>query len=115
MNPNSRTQELTYGAMLVAVFGVLLLVNRQTAGLFEDVIFFVLPIPMTIFSLRYGWKDSIPVYVCMVALSFFLGTLYTIFYAITNALLGIVLGLLGARTYYVIFSWEYYREPKAVL
>lgn len=26
------------------------------------------------------------------------------------ALLGIVLGLLGARTYYVVFSWDYYRD-----
>ena len=89
---NSRTQELTYGAMLVAVFGVLLLINRQTAGLFEEVIFFVLPIPMMIFSLRYGWKDSLPVFVCMAAISIFMGTLYTIFYAVANAMLGIVLG-----------------------
>ena len=26
------------------------------------------------------------------------------------ALLGIVLGLLGARTYYVVFSWDYYKD-----
>ena len=89
---NSKTEELTFGALLVAVFGVLLVINRQTAGLFEDIIFFVLPIPMTIFSLRYGWKDSIPVFFCMVFLSFFLGTFYTIFYAAANAFLGIVLG-----------------------
>ena len=32
------------------------------------------------------------------------------------ALLGIVLGLLGARTYYVVFSWEYYRlHPGEIL
>ena len=32
------------------------------------------------------------------------------------ALLGIVLGLLGARTYYVIFSWDYYsRHPGEIL
>ena len=28
---NSRTQELTFGAMLIAVFGVILVLNRQTA------------------------------------------------------------------------------------
>lgn len=32
------------------------------------------------------------------------------------ALLGIVLGLLGARTYYVVFSWDYYRlHPGEIL
>ena len=56
---DSRTQELTYGAMLIAVFGVILVLNRQTAGLFEELIFFILPIPMTIFTIRYGRKDSL--------------------------------------------------------
>lgn len=32
------------------------------------------------------------------------------------ALLGIVLGLIGARTYYVVFSWDYYRlHPAEIL
>ena len=90
---NSRTQELTFGAMLIAVFGVILVLNRQTGGLFEELIFFILPIPMTIFSMKYDWKDSLSVFVCMAVLSFFLGTLYTAFYAVTEAFLGIILGL----------------------
>ena len=32
---NSKTQKLTFGAMLIAVFGVLILLNRQTGGLFD--------------------------------------------------------------------------------
>ena len=87
-----RTQELTYGAMLVAVFGVLLIFNRQTGALFEEFIIFVLPIPMAVFSLRYGWKDSLPVLVCMVLISLFLGTFYTIFYAAGEAVIGMFLG-----------------------
>ena len=90
---NSRTQELTFGAMLIAVFGVILVLNRQTGGLFEELIFFILPIPMTIFSMKYDWKDSLSVFVCMALLSFFLGTLYTAFYAVTEAFLGVILGI----------------------
>ena len=89
---NQRTQELTYGAMLSAVFGLLLLVNRQTGGLFEEMVFYVLPIPMAVFTLRFGVKKSIPVFVCMGLLAFFLGTPYTLFYALCDALIGIVLG-----------------------
>ena len=89
---NSKTQELTYGAMLIALFGVLLLFNRQTAGLFEEFFFFILPVPMAVFSLKYGWRDGLPVFVCMSALSFFFGTLYTIFYAVTETFLGLILG-----------------------
>ena len=89
---NSRTQELTFGAMIIAVFGVILVLNRQTAGLFEELFFFILPIPMTVFSLKYGLKDSLSVFVCMALLSFFLGTFYTVFYAVTEAFLGMILG-----------------------
>ena len=78
--------------MIIAIFGVLLVMNRQTAGLFEEMFFFILPIPMTVFSLKYGWKDSLSVFVCMVLLSVFLGTLYTVFFAAADAGLGIVLG-----------------------
>ena len=89
---NSRTQEMTFGAMLIAVFGVLLVLNRQTGGLFEEMFFFILPLPMTVFSMKYGIKDSITVYACMILLSVFLGTLYTLFYVVTEALLGVILG-----------------------
>ena len=105
---NQRTQELTYGAMLSAVFGLLLLVNRQTGGFFEEMVFYVLPIPMAVFTLRFGWKKSVPVFVCMGLLAFFLGTPYTLFYALCDALIGIVLGtclkerVSGSRTQLLI-------------
>ena len=89
---NTKTQELTYGAMIVAIFGVLLLVNRQTGGFFEGFFMFVFPIPMVAFSARYGWKDSLPVFVCTVLIAFLFGTFTAIFYAITAALLGLAFG-----------------------
>ena len=49
----SNTSELTFGAMIVAIFSVMLLLNRQSGQLFEEFIFFVLPLPMTVFSLKY--------------------------------------------------------------
>ena len=55
---NTKTQELTYGAMIVAIFGVLLLINRQTGGFLEGIFMFIFPIPMVAFSAKYGWKDS---------------------------------------------------------
>ncbi|MBQ6321437.1 MAG: DUF2232 domain-containing protein [Lachnospiraceae bacterium] len=88
----SNTSELTFGAMIVAIFSVMLLLNRQSGQLFEEFIFFVLPLPMTVFSLKYGWKDSLPVLACMAFASFFMGTLYTMFFAISEALVGMVQG-----------------------
>lgn len=89
---NTKTQELTYGAMIVAIFGVLLLINRQTGGFLEGIFMFIFPIPMVAFSAKYGWKDSLPVFVCTVLLSFLFGTFTAIFYAIAESFIGMVYG-----------------------
>lgn len=89
---NENTQKLTFGALLVAVFGVLLLLNRQTGGMLEDTFIFLFPIPMVAFSAKYGWKDSIPVFVCTVLISIFCGILTSAFYAITQSFIGAVYG-----------------------
>ena len=87
-----KTNKLTQGAMIVAIFGVLLLLNRQTGGLFEETFLFLFPLPMVIFAAKYGWKDSLPVLFCMAITSFLFGTFSTIFYAISEAFIGLVYG-----------------------
>lgn len=89
---NENTQKLTFGALLVAVFGVLLLLNRQTGGMLEETFLFLFPIPMVAFSARYGWKDSLPVFVCTVLISIFCGIFTSAFYAITQSFIGVVYG-----------------------
>lgn len=89
---SSKTQELTFGAMIVAVFGVLLLLNRQTGDMFVNFFMFIFPIPMVAFSARYGWKDSLPVYFCTVLISFFCGSFAAIFYAVSESFIGTVYG-----------------------
>ena len=89
---NTKTQELTFGAMIVAIFGVLLLVNRQTGGMFEGFFMFIFPIPLVAFSAKYGLKDSIPVFVCTVFIAILFGTFTGIFYAISMSLVGMVYG-----------------------
>ncbi len=86
------TKKLTFGAMIVAIFGVLLLANRQTAGLLEEMFMYIFPIPMVAFSARYDWKNSLPVLFCMCFFSFLFGTFSTMFYAISGAVTGLVLG-----------------------
>ena len=89
---NENTQKLTFGALLVAVFGVLLLLNRQTGAMLEETFVFLFPIPMVAFSARYGWKDSVPVFVCTVLISIFCGIFSSAFYAVTQSFIGMVYG-----------------------
>ena len=64
--------------MLVAVFGVFLLINRYTGGFMEGVLSYVLPIPIAAYT------------VCLIA--FIFGTFTSIFYAVSAAFIGFVLG-----------------------
>ncbi|MBQ8053109.1 MAG: DUF2232 domain-containing protein [Lachnospiraceae bacterium] len=78
--------------MIVAIFGVLLLVNRQTGGMFEGFFMFIFPIPMVAFAAKYGWKDSLAVFVCTVLIAFLFGSFTGLFYAISMSFIGMVYG-----------------------
>lgn len=78
--------------MVTAIFGVLLLLNRQTGGLFQDIFVFVYPIPLVAYSAMYGLKSGFPVLVAMSLISFLFGGFTTIFYAVTQAFIGLVFG-----------------------
>lgn len=89
---NKKTLKITTGAMVTAIFGMLLLLNRQTGELFGDIFFFLYPIPMVAYSAMYGAKSSFPVMAAMAFISFFTGNFTNIFYAVTQVLIGLVLG-----------------------
>ncbi len=89
---NKKSLKITTGAMVTAIFGVLLLLNRQTGNLFQDIFLFLYPIPMVAYSALYGWKSGIPVLIAMSLLSCLYGTFTSVFYAVTQALIGLIFG-----------------------
>lgn len=89
---NKKSLKITTGAMVTAIFGVLLLLNRQTGNLFQELFLFLYPIPMVAYAAMYGLKSGLPVVVAMSLLSFLFGSFTSIFYAVTQALIGLVFG-----------------------
>ena len=89
---NIKTQKITFGAMIVAIFAVILLLNRQTGDMFESLFFFLFPIPMVAYSAKYGLKSSFAVFICTIMCTMLFGTITTAFYAISQALVGLVYG-----------------------
>ena len=89
---NKKSLVITTGAMVTAIFGVMLWLNRQSGALFQEIFIFLYPIPMVAFSALYGLKNGIPVCVSMSLLSFLFGDFTTIFYAMTQAIIGLVFG-----------------------
>ena len=92
MNRNNETLKITTGAMIIAIFAMLLLLNRQTGAFFEEMFIYILPIPMVVYATKYSWKYGLMVFAGMTLFSFIFGSVTTVFYAITGALLGLILG-----------------------
>lgn len=90
---NSSVRKLTDGAMMVAIIGVILLINRQTAGLLESMVLFLFPLPMVFYSAKYGLKDSWIVLFAIVILSFILGTIQSVIFVTSESIIGMIYGV----------------------
>ena len=85
-------RRITDGAMMCAIVGAFLLINRQFGGLLQDMFLFLFPIPMIFYSAKYGWKESWIVYFAMCLLGFILGGVTTLFYVASESLIGLIYG-----------------------
>ncbi len=89
---DQKTLRLTYGAMAVAIFGLMLFLNRQTGTLFEEFLLFVYPLPMVAYAALYGFGSGFAALLAMAFISFFFGDIISIFYAIAQAVTGWIFG-----------------------
>ena len=89
---SSDVRRITDGAMMCAIVGAVLLINRQLGGLFQDMFLFLFPIPMVFFSAKYGWKSGWVVFAAMCLLGFILGGPTTLFYVASESLIGLIYG-----------------------
>lgn len=89
---NRNVRKLTDGAMMAAIVGALLLIDRQLAGMISSSALFIFPLPMVFFSCRYGLKDSFMVLAAIFILLFMLGTPQTIFFVGAESIIGMIYG-----------------------
>lgn len=71
---SKQVRKLTEGAMIVAIVGVLLAIDRYTAGLVETLLFWALPIPVVLYTVKYGWRDGAVVAASVVLMSMIIST-----------------------------------------
>ena len=53
-----RVNSITYGALISALLGAFLLVNRQLAGMFDAYMLWIIPIPVIIYCLKFDVKQG---------------------------------------------------------
>lgn len=90
MNQNIR--KITDGAMMIAIVGAILLMDRQLAGTLSSFLLFLFPLPMVFYSARYGFRSSGMVLGALLALVFILGTPQSIFFVGAESVIGTVYG-----------------------
>jgi hypothetical protein len=93
MDTKKNVMQLTTGAMLVAIFGLMILLNRQTGGTLEGVFHYLVPIPMVAYTALYGPRSSLSVFAAMALLAVFLGSLNSLFCEMAYVLVGFILGI----------------------
>ena len=88
----TNTHMITEGAMMTALVGVALFINRQFAGLLEYAMYWILSFPILIYTVRYGCKQALVPAVSMLLLSLIIAMPTTIFYLASALLCGLVYG-----------------------
>ncbi len=77
---------------MTALLGVLLFINRQFAGAFDTFLFWIVPLPVIIYQLRFGLKQTFVLAVSMLVITFIIATPVTVFYVAGSIVAGIVYG-----------------------
>lgn len=88
----SKTRRITEGAMMIALVGIFLLINKQTANILESMIYWVLSFPMMLYGAKYGLKVSVIPFVSCILMSFMIAAPTTIFYLFSALLVGMIYG-----------------------
>jgi len=89
---HNQTRKITEGAMMIAILGVFMLINRQTVGLLDSYFAWLLPLPVIFYTVKYGVKAALPVSFSIILLSFMLALPGTIFFVAISSVLGILYG-----------------------
>lgn len=88
------TKRMVEGAMFCAIYGVFLLISRITGGFLESVVFFILPLPLIIFTFRYGIKNAVAPFVAVFFIALLINPISALFYVLSANILGVVYGQL---------------------
>ena len=89
--PNNQTKKLAQGAMMAAVFALLIAISYYVPGLWVVTII-ISPLPIAWYSASYERSQAISMTIVAIAITFFLGGLLILPVAIVFGIAGLVIG-----------------------
>ena len=87
----NNTRKLMESALMAAIVGVFVIINRQTVGMLSYLIF-LLPLPMVYLSYKYDVKTAFMATFGSLVLTLLFGTLPTLFTVLIECVIGIIYG-----------------------
>ena len=89
---NNQTRKITEGAMMCAIVGLVLFINRQLGNMLEYFMYWVLTFPILVYTAKYGVRNALVPSVSMLLLSFMISSPTTTFYLFSCIVVGLVYG-----------------------
>ena len=77
------TQKIVYGAVILAMYAVFMLIDRYMGGMLYAVLYYFLPLPFIVYGLKYGTSMFGSLAFCSVVLGFMFGLAETAFFGMT--------------------------------
>ena len=93
-----KVRYITDAAMVTAIMGVLLLISNLTGGAIVSGLTFILPVPITIYGLKYDWKKAIIPAVATILIGILINMLVGLLYALPSALVAVI--------YSFVLKWQ---------
>jgi len=87
-----QVRTITEGSMMLAIIGLFLFLNLQFAGILQTYFIIFIPLPILIYTIRYGFRSGLVVSFGAMFLSIMLGNIITLFYIGGGLLVGLAYG-----------------------
>jgi len=87
-----QVRTITEGSMMLAIIGLFLFLNLQFAGILQTYFIILVPIPILIYTIRYGFKNGLVISFGAVFLTIMLGNIITLFYISGGLFVGLAYG-----------------------
>lgn len=93
-----KVRYITDAAMVTAIMGVLLLISNLTGGAIVSGLTFILPVPITIYGLKYDWKKAIIPAVATILIGILINILVGLLYVLPSAIVAVI--------YSFVLKWQ---------
>ena len=88
----NQVRKQTLGAMMLALYGIVMAMDTMSAGFLLSTIPFLLPIPFVLYTREYGLSAGLTVATSAFILGFFLAPFYQVILAVMYVLIGVIYG-----------------------